>query len=75
MTKRKRTEKCHCDERTGCKRQSNCRAPQGWKGKRYRRRRIEIIKTLTAMSRDWSKYKAADWQPLETELRQINGTV
>jgi hypothetical protein len=36
--------------------------------KAKRRRRIEIIKILSDMSRDWSRWTAADWQPLEAEL-------
>jgi hypothetical protein len=36
-----------------------------------RRRRIEIIGELSRMSRDWGKYTAADWQPLERELFEL----
>jgi hypothetical protein len=36
--------------------------------KQRQQRRIEIINLLTMMSRDWSKWTAADWQPLEAEL-------
>jgi hypothetical protein len=35
------------------------------------KRRIEIIKILSGMSRDWSKWTCADWQPLETELETL----
>lgn len=40
--------------------------------KKQRRRRIEIINALSAMSRDWSRWTAADWQPLETELKELS---
>jgi len=39
--------------------------------KAKRRRRIVIIKILSDMSRDWSKWTAADWQPLENELKEL----
>ena len=39
--------------------------------KAKRRRRIEIINILTMMSRDWSRWTAADWKPLETELENL----
>jgi hypothetical protein len=32
---------------------------------KQRRRRTLIIKILSDMSRDWSRWTAADWQPLE----------
>jgi len=40
--------------------------------KARRRRRIEIIKILSDMSRDWSRWTAADWQPLESELKELS---
>jgi len=40
--------------------------------KAKQRRKIEIIKILSDMSRDWSQWTAADWQPLETELKELN---
>jgi hypothetical protein len=40
--------------------------------KAKRRRRIEIIKILSDMSRDWSRWTAADWQPLENELEKLS---
>jgi hypothetical protein len=40
--------------------------------KKQRRRRIEIINILSAMSRDWSRWTAADWQPLENELKELS---
>jgi hypothetical protein len=40
--------------------------------KAQRRRRIEIIKVLSDMSRDWSKWTASDWQPLESELKELS---
>ena len=40
--------------------------------KAAKRRRIEIIKILSDMSRDWSRWTAADWAPLEAELAKIN---
>jgi len=40
--------------------------------KRNRRRRAEIIAILSMMSRDWSKWTAADWQPLERELERLS---
>jgi hypothetical protein len=39
--------------------------------KALRQRRVEIIKTLSDMSKDWSRWTAADWQPLEQELREL----
>lgn len=39
--------------------------------KKQRRRRIEIIKILSDMSRDWSRWTSADWQPLESELKEL----
>jgi hypothetical protein len=36
-----------------------------------RKRRAEIIKTMSDMSKDWSRWTAADWQPLEDELKQL----
>ncbi len=33
-----------------------------------KRRRVEIINLLSEMSRDWSRWSAADWKPLELEL-------
>jgi hypothetical protein len=39
--------------------------------KAQRRRRIAIITILSDMSRDWSRWTAADWQPLETELKGL----
>ena len=36
------------------------------------RRRIEIIKILSDMSRDWSRWTASDWQPLENELKELS---
>jgi hypothetical protein len=38
---------------------------------KQRRRRIEIINILSEMSRDWSKWTAADWGPLEAELKGL----
>lgn len=40
--------------------------------KAKRRRRIEIINILSDMSRDWSKWTVADWQPLENELKALS---
>jgi hypothetical protein len=40
--------------------------------KTQRRRRIAIIKILSDMSRDWSKWTASDWQPLENELKELS---
>jgi len=40
--------------------------------KAKRSRRIEIIKILSDMSRDWSRWIAADWQPLENELKELS---
>ena len=37
-----------------------------------RKRRVEIIALLSMMSRDWSKWTAADWQPLERELGRLS---
>jgi hypothetical protein len=37
-----------------------------------KRRRIELIKILSDMSRNWSRWTAADWQPLEAELRELS---
>lgn len=34
-------------------------------------RRSVIIAELCRMSRDWSKYTAAEWQPLERELETL----
>jgi len=28
--------------------------------------------TLSNMSRDWSRWCAADWQPLENELKELS---
>jgi hypothetical protein len=39
--------------------------------KAKRRRRIAIIKILSDMSRDWSRWTADDWRPLETELAAL----
>jgi hypothetical protein len=39
---------------------------------KVKRRRIEIIRILSDMSRDWSRWSAADWQPLEAELRELS---
>lgn len=39
--------------------------------KAKRRRRAEIIGILSDMSRDWSKWTAADWQSLEKELESL----
>lgn len=36
-----------------------------------RKRRAAIIAELCRMSRDWSRYTAADWQPLESELELL----
>lgn len=36
-----------------------------------RKRRMAIIGILSNMSRDWSRYTAADWGPLEAELRSL----
>lgn len=36
------------------------------------RRRIEIIKILSDMSRNWSRWTTADWQPLENELKELS---
>jgi hypothetical protein len=41
---------------------------------RKQKRRIEIIKILSDMSRDWSLWTAADWQPLESELEALRHT-
>lgn len=40
--------------------------------KAQQRRRTEIIKILSDMSRDWSRWSACDWQPLETELKSLS---
>lgn len=40
--------------------------------KAKRRRRTLIINILTDMSRDWSRWTAADWQPLENELKELS---
>ncbi len=40
--------------------------------KAKQRRRLEIIKALSDMSRDWSRWTAADWQPLERELAALS---
>lgn len=40
--------------------------------KAKRRRRTLIIKILSDMSRDWSRWTAADWQPLENELKELS---
>jgi hypothetical protein len=34
-------------------------------------RRVAIIKILSDMSRDWSRWTAADWKPLEDELAEL----
>ncbi len=34
-------------------------------------RRIEIIKILSEMSRNWSQWRSADWKPLEYELAYL----
>jgi len=39
---------------------------------KQRRRRL-ILSLLSNMSRDWSKWTAADWAGLEAELDQLNG--
>lgn len=39
--------------------------------KQKRQRRLEIIAELSRMSRDWSKYTAVDWQPLEAQLEEL----
>jgi hypothetical protein len=39
---------------------------------RAKRRRVEIIKILSDMSRDWSRWTADDWRPLEQELDQLS---
>jgi len=39
--------------------------------KQLRARRSFLIRELAAMSRDWSRYTAIDWKPLEDELRVI----
>jgi hypothetical protein len=39
--------------------------------KQKRARRSVIIAELSRMSRDWSKYTATDWQPLEKELQEL----
>lgn len=36
-----------------------------------KKRRSAIIRILSEMSRDWSRYTAADWQPLEAELATL----
>lgn len=36
-----------------------------------RKRRSVIIAELSRMSRDWSRYTAIDWQPLERELETL----
>jgi len=36
------------------------------------KRRSVIIAELARMSRDWSRYTAADWQPLERELESLS---
>jgi hypothetical protein len=36
-----------------------------------RKRRSAIISELTRMSRDWSRYTAVDWLPLEEELEGL----
>lgn len=41
--------------------------------RKQQKRKIEIIKILSDMSRDWSKWTCADWQPLEKELDSLNG--
>ncbi len=38
---------------------------------RKQKRRIEIIRILSDMSRDWSKWHCDDWQPLERELANL----
>jgi len=35
------------------------------------KRRAAIIRILSDMSRDWSKWTCADWQPLEKELEGL----
>jgi hypothetical protein len=40
--------------------------------KQLRARRTVIVEELSKMSRDWSRFTAADWQPLERELNEIN---
>jgi hypothetical protein len=39
--------------------------------KQRHNRRMEIIKILSSMSRNWSKWTCADWQPLERELAYL----
>lgn len=36
------------------------------------KRRALLISELSRMSRDWGKYTAADWQPLEAELAGLS---
>jgi hypothetical protein len=40
--------------------------------KRNQKRRLEIIAILTDMSRDWTRWTAADWLPLEAELNALS---
>ena len=36
------------------------------------KRRSAIIAELSRMSRDWGRYTAADWAPLERELESLS---
>ena len=40
--------------------------------RKQQKRRIEIIKILSDMSRDWGRWTAADWAPLEKELQELS---
>jgi hypothetical protein len=35
-------------------------------------RRADLIRRLSDMSRDWSQWTVADWNPLEAELKELN---
>jgi len=38
---------------------------------KQRKRRAAIIRILSDMSRNWSQWTCADWQPLERELETL----
>lgn len=38
---------------------------------KQRKRRSEIIRALSEMSRNWSRWHCSDWQPLERELAKL----
>jgi len=39
--------------------------------RKQQKRRMEIIRALSDMSRNWGLYTAADWLPLERELEGL----